>query len=99
LKTLNVKQRLDFAPREVDVLRTLAANKQKMQYEEFAKAIGLISRTEVGHRLMGTSLMFTGDLEQGRTHLDRALALYDPVKHRSLAARFGQDIVELGPYS
>ena len=46
----------------------------------------------VGHRLMGTSLMFTGDLEQGRTHLDRALTLYDPAEHRSLAARFGQDI-------
>ena len=46
----------------------------------------------VGHRLMCTSLMFTGDLEQGRTHLDRALALYDPAEHRSLAARFGQDI-------
>lgn len=47
LKTLNVKQRLDFASRGVDVLRALATNKQKMQYEEFAKAIGLISRTAV----------------------------------------------------
>jgi hypothetical protein len=46
----------------------------------------------VGHRLISTSLMFTGDLEQGRTHLNRALALYDPAEHRSLAARFGQDI-------
>ncbi len=46
----------------------------------------------VGHRLMGTSLMFTGDPEQGRIHLERALALYDPAEHRSLAARFGQDI-------
>ena len=46
----------------------------------------------VGHRLMGTSLLFTGDIVDGRAHFDQALALYDPVKHRSLATRFGQDV-------
>jgi hypothetical protein len=46
LKTLNVKQRLDFASRGVDVLRTLESNKQKMQCEEFAKAIGLMAKTD-----------------------------------------------------
>ena len=45
----------------------------------------------VGHRLLGLSLQHTGDLEKGRAHLDRGLALYDPAKHRSLGARFGQD--------
>jgi predicted ATPase len=45
----------------------------------------------VGHRLMGISLLSTGDVTQGRTHLDRALALYNPVEHASLTARFGQD--------
>jgi class 3 adenylate cyclase/tetratricopeptide (TPR) repeat protein len=46
----------------------------------------------VGHRLMGTSLVYTGDIAQGRRHYDRALALYDPAAHRPLAARFGQDV-------
>jgi predicted ATPase len=45
----------------------------------------------MGHRLMAISLLWTGDITQGRTHFDRALALYNPVEHASLAARFGQD--------
>jgi hypothetical protein len=47
MKTLNVKDRLEFALLGVAVLRTLATNKKKMRYEEFAKAIGLISKTDV----------------------------------------------------
>ncbi len=46
----------------------------------------------VGHRLVGSSSHYTGDMLGGRAHYDQALALYDPAKHRSLAARFGQDI-------
>ena len=46
----------------------------------------------VGHRLMGVSLLQTGKVAQGRAHLDRALALYDPAEHRRLAPRFGQDV-------
>ena len=45
----------------------------------------------IGNRLRGMSLFFTGDLQEGRTHLDRATALYVPVEHRQLAMRFGQD--------
>ena len=46
----------------------------------------------VGHRLMGTSLLYTGDIAEGRVHFDQALALYDPAEHRPLATRFGQDV-------
>jgi predicted ATPase len=46
----------------------------------------------IGHRLMGNSLMLTGDIAEGRAHYDQAFALYDPVKHRQLATRFGQDV-------
>ena len=46
----------------------------------------------VGHRLVGTSLACTGDIAQGRAHLDRAVALYNPTEHRPLALRFGQDV-------
>ncbi len=31
----------------------------------------------VGHRLMGSSLLMTGDVPEGRAHLDQAVALYD----------------------
>ena len=46
----------------------------------------------IGHRLMGTSALQTGEIAQARTHYDLALKLYDPSKHRSLASRFGQDV-------
>jgi class 3 adenylate cyclase/predicted ATPase len=45
----------------------------------------------IGHRLMGDSLVSMGNVVQGRVHLDRALALYDPARHRPLATRFGHD--------
>ena len=45
----------------------------------------------IGHRVIGVSLLFTGDPAQGRAHQDRAIALYDPIEHRRLATRFGQD--------
>ena len=46
----------------------------------------------VGHRLVGTSLAWTGHIAQGREHLDRGVVLYDPAEHRPLALRFGQDV-------
>jgi predicted ATPase len=46
----------------------------------------------IGHRLMGNSLMLTGDTARGRAHYDQAFVLYDPAKHRPLATRFGQDV-------
>jgi len=45
----------------------------------------------IGHRMMG-SVLHRGDFVEGRAHLDRAIALYDPSEHRTLAARFGQDV-------
>jgi predicted ATPase len=46
----------------------------------------------IGHRIMGISLLFVGDVTDGRAHLEQAIALYDPAVHRSLATRFGQDV-------
>ena len=46
----------------------------------------------VGHRLLGSSLSFAGDFLGARAHFDEAIALYDPVNHRPLATRFGQDL-------
>ena len=46
----------------------------------------------MGLRIMGLSLLHTGDILDGRAHLDSAIALYDPAEHRPLATRFGQDV-------
>jgi predicted ATPase len=69
-----------------DVCRDLAA-----QLLVLAEKQGATFPLALGHRLVGTSLLHTGDLTQGRAHLDRAIALYDPAMHRPFATRFGQD--------
>jgi tetratricopeptide (TPR) repeat protein len=46
----------------------------------------------IGHRLVASSLALTGDLVKGIAHYDKALAFYDPAKHRALTTRFGQDV-------
>jgi tetratricopeptide (TPR) repeat protein len=62
------------------------------QFLALAEKQGGTVQPMVGHRLMGTSSLYTGDMAKGRLHYDQALALYDPAVHRSLAARFGQDV-------
>jgi predicted ATPase len=69
-----------------DAVRELAA-----QFLTLAEKRGAAAPLIVGHRLMGVSLLFTGHLVESRDHFDRAVALYDPVQHSGLAARFGQD--------
>jgi class 3 adenylate cyclase/predicted ATPase len=70
-----------------DVVRELAA-----QFVALAEKQGETVPLMIGHRLMGTSLMLTGDIAKGRENFDHAFALYDPAKHRPLATRFGQDV-------
>ena len=70
-----------------DVCRDLSAH-----FLALAEKQGARVPLMVGHRLMGTSLLCTGDIAAGRMHVDRAIALYDPLEHRPLATRFGQDI-------
>jgi predicted ATPase len=62
------------------------------QFVALAEKQGQVVPLMIGHRLMGNSLMLTGDITEGREHYDQAFALYDPAKHRSLATRFGQDV-------
>ena len=69
-----------------DAMRELAA-----QFLALAEKQGATVPLMIGHRLMGMSLLHTGDIAQGRAHFDQALALYDPAEHRPLATRFGQD--------
>jgi predicted ATPase len=70
-----------------DALRELAA-----RFLALAKKQGATGPLMIGHRLMGASLMFTGDIIEGKVHFDAAIALYDPAQHRLLSSRFGQDI-------
>jgi len=46
----------------------------------------------IGHRLMGNASLFTGKITDGRAHYDQAVALYNPLEHRGLVTRFGQDV-------
>ena len=63
-----------------------------MQFLRLAEKQGATVPIMIGRRLMGTALLFTGDIAQSRVHHDQALALYDPTQHRQLATRFGQDV-------
>jgi class 3 adenylate cyclase/predicted ATPase len=62
------------------------------EFLELADKQGATMPLVVGHRLVGTSMASTGEMTQGEAHLDRAIALYDPARHRPLAVRFSQDI-------
>jgi predicted ATPase len=70
-----------------DAMRELAT-----QFLALAKKQGATVPLMIGHRVMGISLMYTGDIAEGRAHYDRVIALYDPAEHRPLATRFGQDV-------
>ena len=45
----------------------------------------------VAHRIMGHSLITTGELKNAKAHYDQGIALYNPDEHQSLTTRFGQD--------
>jgi len=70
-----------------DVMRELA-----VQFLALANKQTATGPLMMAHRLMGLSLLHTGEIADGRAHLDRAITLYDPAEHRPLATRFGQDI-------
>jgi predicted ATPase len=77
----------NYAAFNGESLRELAAQFLALAEKQRTKAPLMI-----GHRLMGMSLLLTGNIGEGRTHLDRAIALYDPAAHRALATRFAQDV-------
>jgi len=70
-----------------DVVRKLAGQFLALAEKQKATVPRMIA-----HRLMGLSLVHTGDIVDGRSHLNYALKLYDPAEHRPLATRFGQDV-------
>jgi predicted ATPase len=69
-----------------NVLRELAA-----QFLTLAEKQRATVPLMIGHRIMGVTRLFTGDVAGALAHFDQSLALYHPAEHRSLAARFGHD--------
>jgi predicted ATPase len=69
-----------------DAMRELAG-----QFLKLAKNEETTGPLIVGHRVMGISLLATGDIAASQTQFTRAIELYDPKEHRSLAVRFSQD--------
>jgi class 3 adenylate cyclase/predicted ATPase len=63
--------------------------------DQFLNLAGKESTTAprmIGHMMKGISMVLVGAPSEGRTHLDRTIALYDPAEHRTLATRFGHDV-------
>jgi predicted ATPase/DNA-binding SARP family transcriptional activator len=77
----------NFVAFNCDALPCLAA-----EFLALAERQGTTVPLMIAHRLMGTSLMGTGNIERSRPHYEKAIALYDPCEHRPMATRFGQDV-------
>jgi class 3 adenylate cyclase/predicted ATPase len=69
-----------------DVCRDLAAHFLTLAEKQGAKVPLMI-----GHFVMATTLLLRG-IPEAREHYDQAIVLYDPMEHRLLATRFGQDV-------
>jgi class 3 adenylate cyclase/predicted ATPase len=76
----------NFLAFNADAVRELAA-----QFVALAEKQGATGPLMIGRRLVGTSLLLTGEITAARGHFDRAIGLYDAVEHRQLATRFGVD--------
>ena len=75
-----------YAAFDGDVCRDLAA-----QFLALAEKQGATVPLVIGHRIMGPCLTMRGDIAEAQEHYDRAITLYNPMEHRHLATRFGQD--------
>jgi predicted ATPase len=67
-------------------VRELAA-----QFLALADKQGAVVPLMVGHRMMGHTRLFTGDVVGALAQFDQALGPYGPAEHRSLVTRFGQE--------
>jgi class 3 adenylate cyclase/predicted ATPase len=69
-----------------DMMCELAA-----RFMSLAEKQGATVPLMIGHRMVGLSLLSTGEIAQSRGHLDHSITLYDPPAHRPMATRFGHD--------
>ena len=61
------------------------------QFLALAEKQGTTVPLMIGHRLLGTGLLFSGEIGANLAHYDQALTLYDPAEHRKLTTRFNVD--------
>ena len=64
--------------------------KHAAEFMERAQRQDVTAPIMIANTVMGISLLYTGHIAEGRDYLDKAMALYNPVEHRSLGMRFGQ---------
>jgi class 3 adenylate cyclase/predicted ATPase len=67
------------------------ARERATQYLALAEKLGGKVPLMVGHGFLGAFLLLTGNIAEGRVHLDQVIALYNPVEHRWLGTGLGQD--------
>ena len=70
-----------------NTVRELSAKVMALAEKERTAAALLLA-----HRIMGISSLYTGCFAEARTHMDSAIALYNPTEHRALATRFVTDV-------
>jgi class 3 adenylate cyclase len=70
-----------------DVVPELAA-----QFLALARKHGGPVPIIVGHRLVGCTLLSSGDIAASLPHFDQAIALHDAVEHQQAAVRFAPDL-------
>ena len=70
------------------VAREAAAESLRLSEQQDDEMATLVT----SHRSVGTAAFALGDLSAARMHLEEALALYDPERHRPLAFGYAQDV-------
>jgi class 3 adenylate cyclase/predicted ATPase len=78
---------VNFISFDGDVAREIAA-----RFLVLGERAGTAVPLMIGHRTMGSTLAFMGNLVEAKAHYNEALALYRPAEHRRLMTRFGQDL-------
>jgi len=74
--------------RNREVTRAFELGEEVLTY---AERTGEPSQLLFAHSTLGVVLHYRGELEKALTHEERAIALYDPIEHRSLELVYGLD--------
>jgi class 3 adenylate cyclase/tetratricopeptide (TPR) repeat protein len=77
----------NFVAFNADAVRELAAECLSLA-QKHGGAIPLV----LGHFLLGMALVVSGNFSEGRAHLDRVDALYNPEEHSQALSQFGADV-------
>jgi predicted ATPase/class 3 adenylate cyclase len=99
-RALSLAKQTGDLPQESQVLRSLAnfylyrgefeqSASVGRQLLELAEQQGDTGLQVEGRLIVGSNISFLGDIETGLDHLDRAIALFDPERHRPGRFRFG----------